>query len=68
MSYMTAAEQMEVIEGLRELGYNEQDIEQVVDGLIANDYELSWVADLLEAAEQGDDDEWFMCACALGIA
>ena len=64
----TGTDYAEIIENLRELGYVEQDIEQVVEGLEAEHYSLSDVADLVYAAEIGDDDEWFMCACNIGLA
>ena len=68
MALFTETDYSEIIENLRELGYVETDIEQVIEGLEAGDYSLSDVADLVYAAEVGDDDEWFMCACNIGLA
>ena len=66
--YMNAKDESEIIEALREFGYPETDIEMVVDGVKTKDIELAWVADFIQAMEEGDDDEAFACACAIGIA
>ena len=68
MELMTPYDQSEVIETMRGYGFSEQDIEQLVENLNAGYVELSWVADFIDAMEIGDDDEAWMCACALGIA
>ena len=65
---MDNKDQAEVIETMRGYGFSEQDIEMLVDNLKAGSVELSWVADFVEAMESGDDDEAWMCACALGVA
>ena len=68
MELMTAYDQSEVIDAMRGYGFSEQDIEQLIENLNAGYVELSWVADFIDAMEIGDDDEAWMCACALGIA
>ena len=68
MSVMTVSDVSEVIEGLREWGFVEMDILQVVEGIEAGVYSLGDVADLISSLEEGDDDEAFMNAAHLGLA
>ena len=68
MTIMTFSDASEVIEALREWGFIEMDIMQVIEGIEAGDYSLGDVADLISSLEEGDDDEAFMNAAHLGLA
>lgn len=59
---------IEIIEALRPYGYPEVDIQEVVIAVSRGYLSLSDVADFVQAMEEGDDDEAFMCAAQLGLA